>query len=175
MLNAEVRLVEMTARETWELDAQSNQWTVISRDKPVSEQFNEWADSRDMNPHGACSITTLQIQEAPNRITMLHVLCASVMSRRDQGMLELSYREQVERLLRGINSPGGGAPGAAPGPLPTGQAANAAPAGTPPVGGGITPVKVDQLGDTAPVAPGAAEGAATFPAAPLPNPGAHGG
>lgn len=169
-LNAEVRLVEMTSRMTYEIDPESNEWKVVSKDKPVSEQFNEWANQRDMNPHGPCVITQNQFVESPTRVTIAYTLCASVMARKDQTLLELAYREQVGRLLSAATLPAG-VPGGA---LAVSPAAPTLPTAAGAVTGAAQPslanarVEVDALGEKALDAPARI----TFPSKPLPNPGA---
>jgi hypothetical protein len=168
-LNAEVRLVEMTSRMTYEMDPESNEWKIVSKDKPVTEQFNEWANQRDMNPHGSCVITQSQFVESPTRVTIAYTLCAAVMSRRDQTLLELAYREQIGRLLSAAALPAGpetqmARPPALSPKIPTAAGAVAG-AGQP--SPASTPVQVHALGEEVPDVPERI----TFPAKPLPNPG----
>lgn len=97
-LHTETRLIEMSARETYEFDQETNSWKVIARDTPVDEQFNQWAQERGMNPDKAV-ITQTQFSEGPNRITVVKTLCASTITREDQYKMELAYRVQVARIL----------------------------------------------------------------------------
>lgn len=97
-LHTETRLIEMSARETYEYDQDTNSWKVIARDTPVDEQFNQWAHERGMNPVRA-EITQNQFNEGSNRITVVKTLCAAAITREDQYKMELAYRLQVARIL----------------------------------------------------------------------------
>ena len=169
-LNAEVRLVEMTSRTTFQLDPETNEWQIVSSDKSVSEQFNEWANSRDMNPHGPCVITQNQFVESPTRLTTAYTLCAAVMTRKDQALLELSFREQTGRLLAAVSPPADApsrpsAPPSAGATIPTaaGAVANAGAEQQ----FARPPVPLNTLGETSPQPPARL----TLPSRPLPNPG----
>lgn len=101
----EVRLIELRSREVYELD-ENNVWKEVSRDELVTDQFNKWAQDNDINPVGTPSITMhqtyQQIGDNKSRAITTYTLCASVMTRRNQWLSELSYRAQVDRVVRTV-------------------------------------------------------------------------
>ena len=98
MVYPEIRVIELHSRTVQVLDDNTNQWKVQSADQSVSEKFNAWADANDMNPFGTPTIKQTQIQETPTRVVIAYSLCASVISRQNQAVLELALRQQVEQM-----------------------------------------------------------------------------
>jgi hypothetical protein len=175
-MHAEIRLIEMSSRTVWQLNEQNNQWEQISADPPVTYKFNALADERNVNPLQA-TITQSQYSQAnPTRVTVVHVLCAAVITREAQAITELAYREQTQRLLMPqqvvteTTQPGPPALVVSANPLDK-PPPTAAPAPNPPplpTNDPHTPVDVTALGEEMPQAPppGGDEAAFNMPDAP---------
>lgn len=163
-LNAQVRLIEMTSRTTYELDQNTNLWRIVSSEKSVTDQFNEWADQRDMNPHGTPSITQAQFVDSPERITIAFTLCVAVMPRKDQALLELAFREQTARLISANTcTSADDSDGSVHNRVPTAGTVAASNAES-----HIRPVNIADLGDESPKYPGKS----SLPSRTFPGPGA---
>ncbi len=98
MIYPEIRVVEMHSRTTYALDEATNEWKIESSDVPVADKFNQWSDENDMNPFYTPTIKQSQYNETATRVVVAYSLCAAVIGRRDQALLELSLRHQMMQL-----------------------------------------------------------------------------
>lgn len=97
LVHVPIRLFQMVSRSVYEYNEETNEWVLVSRDEPVTEQFNKWAEENGVNP---CQHTiTMRSYKEGDRFVNETVLCVSVIGRKEQAMMELAYRQKVAELL----------------------------------------------------------------------------
>lgn len=97
LVHVPIRLFQMVSRSVYEYRSETNEWVLVSKDEPVTEQFNKWAEEQKVNP---CQHTiTMRSYKEGDRFINETVLCVSVIGRKEQAMMELAYRQKIAELL----------------------------------------------------------------------------
>lgn len=110
MFQASIQLISMRSSVAKVFDEEAGEWRITSRDEPVTEKFNRWADEHDMNPVGPPVVTLSQFRHSPIQHVETSVLCVSVMSRASHAMMMLAQQEQLMKVAAGLRSTAADAP-----------------------------------------------------------------